>query len=228
MDVLLYYLNKFGFERLCSDLTPPIVVHSVPGGGKSSLIREIINKDKRFTAFTYGKEDPESLTGVRIQKATQTIEKADFALFDEYIEGKVPEWAYAVFADPLQGGQGAAKRAHFIKRHSHRFGKCTAQLLRELQFDVTADSEDLVQISGIYDVDPKDTVVYYEASVGKLLKDHSVEAYCISEIRGQTFESVTFVTAENSPVDRTKAFQCLTRHRKSLLILCPDATYTTA
>lgn len=226
MDILLSYLNKFGFERLSSDITPPIVIHSVPGGGKSSLIREIINKDKRFTAFTFGKEDPESITGVRIRKASAELERVDFALFDEYIEGVAPSWAYAIFADPLQGGQGVVRRAHFVKRHSHRFGKCTAQLLKELQFDVTADQEDSVQISDIFKVDPRDTVIYYESEVGQLLQQHSVEAYCISEIRGQTFESVTFVTAENGPTDRAKAFQCLTRHRRSLLILCPDATYT--
>jgi len=228
MDVLLHYLNKFGFERLSSDITPPIVVHSVPGGGKSSLIREVINKDKRFVAFTYGKEDPESLTGVCIRKVRSNLNKVDFALFDEYIEGEVPDWAFAVFADPLQGGPGLVRRAHFIKRNSHRFGKCTAQLLRELNFDITAEGEDVVQIKGIYEVDPRDTVVYCEESIGKLLRAHSVEAYCISEIRGQTFESVTFVTSEDTPVDRSKVFQCLTRHRKSLLILCPNATYTSA
>jgi hypothetical protein len=83
-----------------------------------------------------------------------------------------------------------------------------------------------VQIRDIFAVDPRDTVVFYEREVGELLAKHSVEALCVEEIRGKTFDSVTFVTAENSPKDRAKAFQCLTRHRRSLLILCPNATYS--
>nr|QBS17039.1 triple gene block protein 1 [Lily symptomless virus] len=228
MDVLLSLLSEFGFERLSSELSLPIVVHSVPGGGKSSLIRKLINKDRRFSAYTFGLEDCESITGVRIKKAHASIPRSEFVVFDEYIEGDAPPWAFAVFADPLQGGPGPVLRAHFIKRRTHRFGKCTAQLLNDLSYEVESDLADVVQIQGIYETDPQGTVVYYEACVGNLLRAHSVPAYCISEIRGQTFESVTFVTSENHPVDRALAFQCLTRHRSSLLILSPNATYTTS
>nr|QWT83585.1 triple gene block 1 protein [Passiflora latent virus]UZP17296.1 Triple gene block 1 Protein [Passiflora latent virus] len=229
MDVLVSYLNKYKFVRLCSNITPPIIIHSVPGAGKSSLIREIIRADSRFVAYTQGRADPVSVEGVQILKQPATIPSgASFVLIDEYVEKGLPEGVFAAFADPLQGGSGRVLRAHFIKTESHRFGKCTAQLLRELDFSVTAYGEDLVQISGIYDVDPRDTVIYFEPEVGNLLAAHSIEAFCIEEIRGQTFESVTFVTSQSTPIDRAKAFQCLTRHRKSLLILCPDATYTAA
>nr|CAB57959.1 25kDa protein [Lily latent virus] len=228
MDVLLSLLSDFGFERLSSELTLPIVIHSVPGGGKSSLIRALINKDKRFAAFTFGKEDCENITGVRIKKVPEVLQQIEFALFDEYLEGAVPTWAFAVFADPLQGGPGTVRRAHFIKRKSHRFGKCTAQLLTELGYAVEAEGNDVLQIQGLYDAEPQGTVLFYEPEVGELLRQHSVPAYCISEIRGQSFTSVTFVTGESYPVDRALAFQCLTRHCSSLLILCPNATYTTA
>nr|APX54978.1 triple gene block 1 protein [Kalanchoe latent virus] len=226
MDVLVNYLSKYKFVRLSSCITPPIVVHSVPGAGKSSLIRDLINSDCRFSAFTFGKEDCQSITGVRISKATKELEAREFCIFDEYLEGDLPPWAFAAFADPLQGGSGKVLRAHFIKEESHRFGKCTAQLLRELKFSVTASGEDVVQIRGLYEVDPQDTIIYYEREVGELLRAHCVEAYSICEIRGQTFDSVTFVTANSKPIDRELSFQCLTRHRRSLLILSPDASYT--
>lgn len=228
MDVLLKYLADYKFERLVSNITPPIVVHSVPGAGKSSLIRAVINKDSRFSAYTFGEEDPESITGVRIKAYKPNCPKTEFVLIDEYLSGELPQGVFAVFADPLQGGPGQVLRAHFIKRESHRFGRCTAQLLRELNFDVTAEGEDVVQVADIYTIDPRDVVIYYEKEVGELLRNHSVEAFCVSEVRGRTFESVTFVTASNSPIDRANSFQCLTRHRSSLLILCPDASYTTS
>nr|ACL01041.1 putative triple gene block 1 protein [Kalanchoe latent virus] len=226
MDVFVSYLNKYKFVRLTSCITPPIIVHSVPGAGKSSLIRELINSDKRFSAFTFGKEDCQTITGVRINKATENLESREFCIFDEYLEGDLPAWAFAAFADPLQGGSGEVQRAHFTKEESHRFGKCTAQLLRELNFSITASGEDIVQIRGLYEVDPQDTIIFYEREVGELLRAHCVEAFCIRDIRGQTFDSVTFVTANSKPIDRELSFQCLTRHRRSLLILSPDASYT--
>lgn len=227
MDVLVKYLLSNNYKRLTSDIRPPIVVHSVPGGGKSTLIRDILHFDSRFTAYTFGEADPPSLTGVRIRGSTEEIIKSEFVLFDEYLAGDWPPWAFALFADPLQGGGGSVLRAHFIKFESHRFGQCTAQLLRSLNFEVHATGEDLVQICDIYTIDPRDTVIYFEKEIGQLLARHSVEAFCISQVRGKTFDSVTFVTTEQGPLkDRAAAFQCLTRHKKSLLILCPDATYS--
>lgn len=227
MDVLVKYLLSNNYKRLTSDIRPPIVVHSVPGGGKSTLIRELLHFDSRFSAYTFGEEDPPCLTGVRIRSAREGIEKTELVIFDEYLAGDWPPWAFALFADPLQGGSGRVLRAHFVKTESHRFGQCTAQLLRSLNFEVHATGEDLVQICDIYTIDPRDTVIFFEKEVGQLLARHSVEALCISQARGKTFDSVTFVTTEQNPVkDRAAAFQCLTRHRKSLLILCPDATYT--
>nr|UZP17040.1 ORF2 [Blueberry scorch virus] len=229
MDVLVKYLVKNNFERLSSNLNYPIVVHSVPGAGKSSLIRELIAADSRFSAYTFGKADPQNLSGVSIKSAAGLTSCPDFALIDEYLEGEVPTNSFAVFADPLQGGAGVPLRAHFVKRISHRFGSQTSALLKSLGFEVEASGEDRVEIADIFGRDPEGVVLYHEKEIGSLLAAHSVEAYCIKEVRGQTFDRVTFVTAESSPsLDRDLSFQCLTRHRQSLLILCPDATYSSA
>nr|AVQ93352.1 25K protein [Potato virus S] len=227
MDVFLQILNKYKFERVSSTLNKPIVVHSVPGAGKSSAIRELLKLDSRFECITRGRPDIPNLEGAFI-KAERSGENK-LLLVDEYIEGPVPEDAFAIFADPLQSTAVSPYRANFIKTLSHRFGKCTASLLRDLGWDVQAEGQDSVQIADIFTVDPRDTIVYFEPEVGELLRSHGVEASCIGEVRGATFEHVTFVTSENGPlVDKAAAFQCLTRHTKSLLILCPDATYTAA
>jgi hypothetical protein len=229
MEVFVGLLNKYKFTRLTSQLTLPIVVHSVPGAGKTSLIRELIASDSRFKAYTFGKADEPNVLGAYIRAAKADLPEEEFTVFDEYIAGQCPPWAFAVFADPSQGGGAEVLRAQFIKTHSHRFGTATSTLLRDLGYEVTASGEDSVEISDIYGKDPEGAVIFYEAVVGKLLKNHGVECYCINEVRGQTFECVTFVTSENSPaIDRTSSFQCLTRHRKRLLILCPDATYSAA
>jgi GTPase SAR1 family protein len=229
MDVLVDLLCKYKFERVASCLSLPIVVHSVPGAGKTSLIRELISVDSRFSAYTFGKADKPNLTGAYIRSAEGTLEEQEFAIFDEYIAGDHPSWAFAVFADPSQGGKAPTLRAQFVKRESHRFGSNTAVLLRELGFDIIARGEDSVEIADIYTKDPEGVVIYYEREVGNLISAHGIDSHCILSIRGQTFDTVTFITGKNSPaIDSTLSFQCLTRHRKRLLILCPDASYAAA
>uniref|UniRef100_A0AAU6WKX6 Triple gene block 1 n=1 Tax=Pitahaya virus E TaxID=3144105 RepID=A0AAU6WKX6_9VIRU len=226
MDVLVKYLCKYSFIRLRSSLESPVVIHSVPGSGKSSLIREIIREDRRFGAITYGEPDTVDLTGRQIQSA-EDAPICEFLLVDEYLNGPWIPNAFAVFADPLQGGTIAPKPADFICRISRRFGHCTAHLLQELGFDVQACGEDAVQVCDIYQVDPRDTIIFYEEEVATLLSRHNVQAYCVNELRGKTFESVTFVTSNSHipPDSRADVFQALTRHRTKLLILCPNATF---
>jgi hypothetical protein len=229
MDVFVNLLVKYKFERLINHLTTPIVVHSVPGAGKTSLIRELISIDSRFCAYTFGKADEPNITGAYIRSASEALEEREFVIFDEYLAGKHPTWAFAIFADPSQGGISPTLRAQFIKRESHRFGTNTSNLLRSLGFEVIASGEDTVEVADIYSRDPEGIVVYHEREVGDLLGAHGIDCYCIQSIRGQTFETVTYVTAENSPAsDKTLSFQCLTRHRRKLLILCPDAAYAAA
>lgn len=229
MDLLVEVALEFGFTRLSSVLRSPIVFHCVPGAGKSTLIRELINRDHSFIAFTVGESDPPSLSGRAIQKFEGIVPHDRIVLLDEYnVLDAVPSGVFACFGDPLQVATKRNLEAHFICNFSRRFGSTTAKFLRGLDFNVEAEGQDCVEVRDIYSVDPRGQVIYFEKSIGCLLRAHCVEAKHISEIRGRTFETVTFVTESNSPsVDRAAAFQCLTRHQGDLLILAPDATYST-
>nr|WJN65812.1 TGB1 [Phlox virus M] len=227
MDVLVSLLCKYGFERLNSKLELPIVVHCVPGAGKSTLIRELINQDARFEAYTAGIPDCATLTGNWIRKWEGVHNTELKLILDEYTHLEELPAAFALFGDPVQVNSASVKPADFICKVSRRFGSATSGLLRELGWEVHATGSDVVQISDIFTVDPQGVVIYFEEEVGCILRRHQVEAKSLKEIVGQTFATVTFVTAENSPTtSRASAFQCLTRHREALYILCPDATYT--
>jgi hypothetical protein len=231
MDVLVDLLLKFGFKRLSSRLTTPIVVHCVPGAGKSTLIRELLDLDTRFYAYTAGVPDSPRLNGRWIRALEEYPgTEGQLVIVDEYtLLDKLPFEPFAVFGDPIQSNSKGVLPAHFTCNFSRRFGLATSNLLRDLGWDVIAEGSDVVQISDIFGVEPIGTVVYFEAEVGCLLRSHCVEAKSLAEIRGQTFDIVTFVTSENCPSsDVCAAFQCLTRHREALHILCPNATYTTA
>nr|WEY04248.1 25K protein [Potato virus M] len=229
MDVIVDLLYKYKFERLSNKLVCPIVIHCVPGAGKSSLIRELLELDSRFCAYTAGVEDQPRLSGNWIRKWSGQQPEGKFVVLDEYtLLTEVPP-VFALFGDPIQSNTSAVQRADFVCSVSRRFGSATCGLLRELGWDVRSEKADLVQVSDIYTKEPLGKVVFFEEEVGCLLRSHGVEALSLQEITGQTFEVVTFVTSENSPViNRAAAYQCMTRHRTALHILCPDATYTAA
>lgn len=227
MDVIVELLHKYKFDRLSNKLVCPIVVHCVPGAGKSSLIRELIELDDRFCAYTAGVEDQPRLSGNWIRKWCGEQEENKLTILDEYTLLAEAPTTFALFGDPIQSNTGAVRRADFVCSVSKRFGSATCGLLRELGWEVRSERADLVQISDIYTKDPLGVVIYFEEEVGCLLRSHGVEALSLKEIVGQTFEVVTFVTSENSPsINRAAAYQCMTRHRSALHILCPNATYT--
>ncbi|BAB56115.1 25K [Carlavirus latensaconiti] len=229
MDVLTNLLNKYGFQRLHSKLSKPIIIHCVPGAGKSSLIRELLATDDRFIAYTGGIADEPNLCGRWIKKWEGTAPLDRLVLIDEYtLLQELPD-CFAAFGDPFQTNTNLVHPASFICKHSKRFGIATAALLRDLGFDITAEGDDVVQISNIYEAEPRGVVVYFEEEVGCPLRSHCVEALHVSDIQGKTFEEVTFVTGECGPItSRVQSFQCLTRHRTFLHILCPNGTYTSA
>lgn len=229
MDVLITIASKYNFVRLYSKLEHPVVFHCVPGAGKSSCIREILTFDSRFRAYTLGIEDPANLSNNRIQTYTGTLDPTKLNILDEYNLRDVDKSQFfAVFGDPIQATLSYSLRAHFICSRSRRFGTCTAQLLKELGFEVEAEGEDSVQIAGLYEVDPQDTILFYEEEVGCLLRRHNLQAYDIKEVVGRTFDSVTFVTGQSQvpQFDRATVFQCLTRHKRSLLIMCPNGSFS--
>lgn len=228
MDLLVELLIKYSFTRINSKLSSPIVVHCVPGAGKTSLIRELIKSDSRFVAYTAGLEDEPHLSGRWIRKFDGTVDEGKFVILDEYtLLTELPSGLFAVFGDPIQSNTNVVRSADFTCNRSRRFGRCTALFLRGLGFDVVAEGVDEVVVANIYSVDPIEQVVYFEQEVGCLLRAHLVNCKHYSEILGQTFEKVTFVTGEsNLRANRVAAYQCMTRHCKKLLILTPDATFT--
>lgn len=228
MDLLVDLLNKYSFTRVNSKLSAPVVVHCVPGAGKTSLIRELIKLDSRFVAYTAGLEDEPHLSGRWIRKFNGVVDDNKFVILDEYtLLTDLPSGLFAIFGDPIQSCTGVVQSADFVCNISRRFGKSTALFLRELGFDVVAEGADQVEVANIYKVDPIEQVVYFEQEVGCLLRLHQVDCKHYTEIVGQTFEKVTFVSGEsNLRANRVEAYQCMTRHRSKLLILTPDATFT--
>ncbi|AKZ66615.1 triple gene block protein 1 [Atractylodes mottle virus] len=229
MDVLLRVVGKYRFTRLNSSLRQPIVFHCVPGAGKSTCIRELINLDSRFSAYTLGIPDRPNLQGIGIKQFEGQCEQGKLCILDEYTLGPFePNLFFAVFGDPIQHKPSLSLRADFICCESRRFGRCTAQLLRTLGFEIQAEGDDVVNLGKVYGSDLTSVILYYEPEVGCILRAHNLRAFNPEEVVGQTFECVTFITGKTVlPIEeRELAYQCLTRHSKELHVLTPDATYS--
>nr|WCR76309.1 triple gene block protein 1 [American hop latent virus] len=228
MEIVLEIAEKFGFVRVSNKLSKPLVFHCVPGAGKSSLIRELLDASDCFRAYTFGACDRVNLSGKYIRRAPWSDSDilGKLLLVDEYTEGTFDlSIAFAVFGDPLQSTRDNFCTPHFTCHLSRRFGQKTASLLRLLGYQIESTKEDVVLIEDIFKADPIGEVVCYEKEIYNLLCAHCVEFKTPDEIRGATFKNVTFITASSEPVDSKAAFICLTRHTEKLQILCPDASF---
>lgn len=227
MDIVIDKLLDLGFSRTLLPLREILVVNCVPGAGKTSFIRELIQSDCNFEAFTTGPPDSPNLTGNYIAKWTGTTNPEKFTILDEYQRlTTFPEGVQAVFGDPTQSCNPFLLAPHLISRQTHRFGSETCALLNSIGFPINSIKTDSVRIRDIYSEDPIGQVICCEADVERLLIAHGVSFLTCSEVIGQTFEKVTFVTSNQiSRANRQKHLICLTRHSLELLILCPDGLY---
>nr|ACM45986.1 triple gene block protein 1 [Helleborus net necrosis virus] len=234
MDYLVnkLYTNK-DFERTNLPLGSPIVINCVPGAGKSTFIKDLIDHDPRFVGLTFGAVPHPDLSSRGIIAASDYQPKAgDLVLVDEYTEGDYTDLnALALFGDPLQCSSRSTKPpAHYTATFSHRFGTNTAKLLRDLDYHVHAEGEDRVTFGNLYDLDPIGQNVAVEPEVISLLCKHNCDFLDLKQARGKTFDCVTFYCAEStiSADLRADYFVGLTRHRRELLILNPYASLSTA
>nr|UXX34116.1 triple gene block protein 1 [Jasmine virus C] len=230
MELLLNKLASFGFTRIGSSLRLPIVVHCVPGAGKSSLIRAILEESTELRAYTFGQADQPNLIGNYIRPFTSDSILDQRTIIDEYTLSPQPiQSVLALFGDPCQPGVDQGLVANFLGNFSRRFGSNTAALLQKLGFNVRAEGEDTVQVLDIFKAEPTGVIICFEQEVQKLLCAHNLEYHTIQEIQGSTFQEVSFIVSGPFQIERAREhFLCLTRHRRTLNILCPNATYTTS
>ncbi|AAZ15107.1 triple gene block 1 protein [Hippeastrum latent virus] len=230
MDILLEKLNSVGFVRIASRLRAPLVVHCVPGAGKSTLIRELLIEHTCFKAYTGGSPGVPELSGRFVRPISEFTEGEENVLIDEYtLCPSIPAGTLAVFGDPCQPGIDHKLTAHFICKDSKRFGSQTSEFLCKLGFEISAKGQDEVVVQELFDSEPRGVIVFLHKEVECLLRAHSAEGFSCQQVQGKTFDEVCFISAEPFEAARAKEhYICLTRHRKRLQILCPNATYTTS
>lgn len=229
MDILITKLRE-NFN-LVSTNSRPLVVNCVPGSGKSTLIRSLIEQDSRFVAYTAGKSDFPSLTGRFIRPFTSEVEADKLCILDEYqVVDPVHYCKFAViFGDPQQAFVKEPLLASFTCTRTHRFGRNTAYHLRKSGIDITAEKEDRFSIEYIFSGKIVGQVLAFEPAVLELLDSHSCPYLHPESVRGCTFERVTFITigVPLPECQRHLAYICATRHTEELKILTANVVNST-
>lgn len=227
MDVLLSKLrDSFSCVSTCSK---PIVVNCVPGSGKSYFIRALISGDSRFRAYTGGVPDFQNLTGRYLRRFEGIVDPQFINILDEYQAVDPVHYSKfaAIFGDPLQEiPKSIYPQASFVGNVTKRFGKETALYLSKLGVDITSEGEDKLDIEYIFSGKIVGVVIAFEEEIIKLLSSHSCPFRRPQEVRGETFDRVTFVCTGRraTECDRHLVYISLTRHRDQLKILTADVT----
>lgn len=227
MDVLLSELDSCEHFTFVSNFDKLCVVNCVPGAGKSTLIRSILEKDSRFVAYTFGVADPKSFGDRRIRSACDYVESKKLTIVDEYTEGDYKKLnPCCVFGDPVQS-KSEGLPPNYICLKTKRFGSSTCELLNSLGFKISSDKTDKVIKGDPFADEIEGQLIVVGREAEKLAKSHRADFVNFKNCRGSTFKTVTVLTSENfiKEEERSEFYVALTRHTDILKILCPDAIF---
>nr|UTQ36086.1 triple gene block 1 [Grapevine rupestris stem pitting-associated virus] len=220
MNNLVKALSTFEFVGVYSVLRFPVVVHSVPGSGKSSLIRELISEDEAFAAFTAGVPDSPNLTGRYIKPYSPGCAvQGKINILDEYLSVTDTAGFDVLFSDPHQN-ISIPREAHFIKTKTCRFGASTCKYLQSFGFNVSSDRVDTVVIGSPFELNVEGVLICFGKEAVDLAAAHNSDFKLPCEVRGSTFEVVTLLKSRDPVLeDKHWFYVAATRHRSKLIVM---------
>nr|AHJ80325.1 triple gene block protein 1 [Cherry rusty mottle associated virus] len=222
MEVVHNYLLDANFTRTEFSLSFPIVVHGVPGCGKSTFVKRLLDCED-FHAQSYGVVKPTNLAGRGVEKALQPLQSG-FNVLDEYLSGPSYEGFDLLLSDPYQNFRKPLT-AHFINSFTYRFGHSVCKYLNLLGFEISSKKEEDTELilGKIFEGEIRGEVICFEKEVQELLDNHSAKHHHPCNLRGAEFEHVTFISAHSDlqEIVGPDLYVALTRASKSLTILTP-------
>nr|AHJ80275.1 triple gene block protein 1 [Cherry rusty mottle associated virus] len=222
MEVVNELLLDANFVRTNFPLNFPVVVHGVPGCGKSTFVKHLLDCED-FHAQSYGVVKPTNLAGRGVEKALQPLQPG-FNILDEYLSGPSYEGFDLLLSDPYQNFRKPLT-AHFINSYTCRFGVSVCNYLNLLGFEINSRRvRDTELIFGkIFEGRVRGEIICFEKEVQELLDSHSAKYHHPCNLRGAEFEHVTFISAHSDlqEIVGPDLYVALTRASESLTILTP-------
>nr|UCJ00422.1 triple gene block 1 [Cherry necrotic rusty mottle virus] len=222
MECIYSRLLDANFSRTSFPISFPVVVHGVPGCGKSTLIKSLLDSAE-FSAQSYGVVRPTNLAGRGVEKALQPLQPG-FNVLDEYLSGPSYEGFDLLLSDPYQNFRKPLT-AHFINSCTYRFGVSVCKFLNKLGFEIESRREkDTELIFGkVFGGEIRGEIICFEPEVEEILRKHSAKFHHPCNLRGAEFDHVTFITAHKDlqEIVGPDLYVSLTRATESLTILSP-------
>lgn len=222
MECIYGRLLDANFSRTSFPISFPVVVHGVPGCGKSTLIKSLLDSAE-FSAQSYGVVRPTNLAGRGVEKALQPLQPG-FNVLDEYLSGPSYEGFDLLLSDPYQNFRKPLT-AHFINSCTYRFGVSVCKFLNKLGFEIESRREkDTELIFGkVFGGEIRGEIICFEPEVEEILRKHSAKFHHPCNLRGAEFDHVTFITAHKDlqEIVGPDLYVSLTRATESLTILSP-------
>nr|AJD23417.1 triple gene block protein 1 [Yam virus X] len=216
------------FSRTLVPLTFPIVVHAVAGAGKTTFLNNLL-VDPIYEIVSLNDLTRAKIHGNSIKTSFSSERSERVLILDEYLQfdEETISKAQFIFSDPYQSAC-QPRLAHFTCNQTQRFGNQTAEFLRKLNFDVVSDKIDELKFGHLFNSELSGTVIGYSPEVCELLSAHCVEFLEPCRTVGLTFNKVTLVlnTSNLDDIPSHILYISLTRHIESILILTPDASYS--
>lgn len=229
LNELDFLLTSQGFKRTNYPLSFPLVIHGVPGCGKSTIIKTLL-ADINTTARTCGSPYGHTLQhpGVLPVQSHPVAPSTDRRILDEYqlADSGTTSAFNVLFGDPYQGHFRLSP--HYTKTLSHRVPQVVCDFLRTRGFDIAGERSGKLTTANPYSPELnntdwlKHTILHLGHASAALTHSHAICSRGPSEVRGLEFEHTTVVYHSSERSQAIPFYVCCTRASQSLTLISDE------